>query len=480
MGNWVVSIALFGWIPAVLALFMAFPPRRAVIGAFLLAWLFLPMAGFKLAEGVPVYDKMSATCVGVLLGMVAFDLRRLQTFRPGWIDLPMLVWCLCPIASSLSNDLGVYDGTSAVFGQMVSWGLPYFIGRVYFSDLASLKELAVGLFIGGLIYVPLCLLEIRMSPQLHTWVYGYHQHTFAQTIRMGGWRPTVFMGHGLMVGMWMCMTALIGVWLWYARALPRSICRIPTAWALVALVVTAVLCKSTGAILLLGLGLAGLFAVPVLRTKWVIWALVISGPLYMAVRAGGVWDGMSLVDWTRSLSDEERAGSLLTRVTNENSLSSRALERPWFGWGGWARNFVPNEQGGSDTIPDGMWVITLGVTGGVGLGALVLVLLLPPSLLLARIRVADWSKPVHAPAVVLAVVLVLYQVDCIPNAMGNPVFMVICGGLATTGMSLQRAGMRVVPRLSGKGGLNVAKADRQGRDAAGLEIGVSQIRQPLA
>ena len=36
------------------------------------------------------------------------------------------------------------------------------------------------LLIGGLIYIPFCLFEIKMSPQLHKWVYGYHQHAFDQ------------------------------------------------------------------------------------------------------------------------------------------------------------------------------------------------------------------------------------------------------------------------------------------------------------
>ena len=57
--------------------------------------------------------------------------------------------------------------------------------------------------LGGLIYVPLCLFEVRMSPQLHNMVYGFAQHSFGQTVRGGGWRPMVFMQHGLAVGLFM-------------------------------------------------------------------------------------------------------------------------------------------------------------------------------------------------------------------------------------------------------------------------------------
>jgi hypothetical protein len=136
-----VPIALFGWIPAVLFIFAVLPPRRAVIVAFLFAWLFLPVAAYKLT-GLPEYSKMSATCGGVLLGTLLFDPGRFLTLRPHWADLPMAVWCSVPLASSLSNNLGVYDGLSATLSQTVQWGLPYLIGRLYFSDWAAVRELA--------------------------------------------------------------------------------------------------------------------------------------------------------------------------------------------------------------------------------------------------------------------------------------------------------------------------------------------------
>ncbi len=90
----------------VLVLFAVMPPRRAVIASFVGAWLFLPLVGYAL-PGLPDYTKMSATCYGVLLGMLLFDGARLFQFRPSWIDLPIVVWCLVPLASSISNGLGV-------------------------------------------------------------------------------------------------------------------------------------------------------------------------------------------------------------------------------------------------------------------------------------------------------------------------------------------------------------------------------------
>ena len=208
-----VPIAMFGWIPAVLVLFSLLPPRRAVIAAFLGAWLFLPVAAYPV-QGLPDYDKMFAACTGVLLGVLLFDSTRVSEFRLHWLDLPMIIWCLVPFISSVTNGLGAYDGASAVLKTLVTWGLPYLIGRLYFRTTDDLRELAIGFFIGGLLYVPFCLYEIKMSPQLHRMVYGYHV-SFANSKRFEGWRPAVFMQDGLMVGMWMVTASLAGIWLWF-------------------------------------------------------------------------------------------------------------------------------------------------------------------------------------------------------------------------------------------------------------------------
>jgi len=424
------QLILLGWIPLVVVLFASLPSRRAVIAAFLLAWLFLPMAEYRI-QGLPDYTKMSATCLGVILGTMLFDLPRLLSVRPGWTDLPMAIWCVCPLASSVSNGLGVYDGLSAVLNQFTTWGLPYLIGRLHFTDAASLKELAVGIFVGGLLYVPLCLYEIRMSPQLHTMLYGFHQHSFAQTMRWGGWRPTVFMQHGLMVGMWMCMASLLGLWLWMSGTV-RRVWGVPTGWLLLPLLITAILCKSTGALALLVLGLLSLLTARWLRSPLAVWALLILSPLYMTLRAGGQWSGQSLVTLAERLTGQQRAGSLQYRMHNEDLLAARALQRPLFGWGGWGRARVIDETSGRDiSVTDGLWIIALGNHGVVGLASLTASMLLPGVILCLRRRVGEWSMPAFSPAAVLAVVVTLYMIDGVLNAMINPVFILLAGALGT-------------------------------------------------
>lgn len=244
---------MYGWIAVVLALFSALPARRAAIVSFIGAWLFLPQGAFAL-QGLPDVTRITVTSFSVLLGVLLFDAGRLMQYRPSWVDLPMVIWYACPLASSITNGLGAYDGFSTILQRLATWGAPYLIGRLYFNTLPALRELAIGILIGGLIYVPLCLIEVRFSPQLHRWVYGQRHFDFSQTYRWGGYRPTVFMQHGLMVALWMISATLVAAWLWMSGSLKR-LSSIPISVLFGALLVTSILCKSAGALALMMVGL---------------------------------------------------------------------------------------------------------------------------------------------------------------------------------------------------------------------------------
>jgi hypothetical protein len=421
---------LFVWPILVQFLFVALGPRRAVIAAFVIGWLFLPVGDLEVSVLPGTYSKLSATVYSVLLGLILFDMRRLVSFRPQLVDIPMLVWCVVPIASSLTNGLGVYDGVSLTLSQTVTWGLPYLFGRLYFSDRQGLRELAIGIFVGGLVYVPFCLYEVRMSPQLHSLVYGAHQHSWAQTIRMGGWRPDVFMAHGLMVGMWLCVTTLIGFHLWRTKALVR-LARVPVSLLVLLLGLTAVLAKSTGALALLAIGLGVL-----IMTKWTGWRVgmlvLLACPLaYMGARAGGLWDGAQLLSASEIVTgSEERVGSLGYRLDAEDILIEHARERPFFGWGTWGRNHPARMGiGQPELATDGFWIIAFGQRGLVGLSAVMVVLLLPAYILLRNASGQTWKEPESAPAVALALGLLLFAIDSLFNHMFNPIYVLAAGAM---------------------------------------------------
>jgi hypothetical protein len=425
--NPTASLMLFGWPVAALLLFMVMRPRRAVIATILLAWLFLPIAWYKL-PGLPAYTKMIAAILSALLGVAVFDTRRLLAFRPGWADLPMGLWCISPLFSSLSNDLGIHDGFTSLFYQTFTFGVPYLLGRIYLTDLLGMYELAMGIFLGGLIYMPLCLLEIRLSPQLHTWVYGFHQHVFEQSLRWGGYRPTVFMDHGLMVGMWMSMATVSGFWLWFSGT-TRSLFGISILWFLVPLAITTILCKSFGALVLLMVGIGVLIATRNTASRAFLIALAIAPVLYIALRLPGIWSGGDLTELVSNVAPT-RAASLQFRLENEDRLLERAQLRPLFGWGGWGRARVRDAQGRDISVTDGLWIIALGNTGFFGLASLTGSVLVSLGGLMRRFPARAWRHRYVAPAVAMCVMVLLFFVDCLFNDMKNPAYTLAGGGLA--------------------------------------------------
>jgi hypothetical protein len=433
----VATTALFGWIGVALILFYSFPPRRAALISVLGGWMFLPpVAKFDL-PGV-IYTKWVAVSVSTLLGVLLFDAGRLRSFRPRWIDLPILLWCVvCPFIASIANQLGPYDGFQDAANRTLTLGVLYLLGRIYFHDPKGLQDLAVGLFVSGLVYMPLCLLEIRLSPQLHTWVYGYHQHDFAQTWRLGGWRPVVFLSHGLEVGFWMTAATLSGIWLWRSGVV-RRILGFPVWIWLCPLGVTTMLCKSTGAIVLLAAGTAALMLSRWPGIRIAAFALLAIPILYAATRTSGNWSGDKLVSLVEKLSPD-RAESMGYRFDAENLLARHAMRQPATGWGRWGRNrpgaFDSDVQ---NVATDGLWVITLGTYGVPGLAAMLGVFLIPPALLFWKLRAPLWSNPWCASAAVLAMLLVLFMIDALMNAMMTPVELLAAGGLSRAVLARSR------------------------------------------
>jgi len=432
------------WVVVMLGVFPSFAPHRGVLFVVLSGTLFLPQLREEIALGPLHFNKFHAISYAALFGALLYDSERVLSGRPRWFDTAMLVWCLCPLPSVLTNDpppdgsSSMRDALSQTWAQIVGYGIPYLLGRVYFTERAHLRDLALGMVLAAAVYAPLCLFEARMSPQLHAMVYGFAQHSFAQTVRFGGYRPMVFMPHGLALAMFMTSATLIACWMWWSGALrspagagqeaDRRLERLPLL-----LGPTTVLLKSTGA---LGLGLVG-GAVLALgrRTGSRVWlvALALLPPVYVAVRATGAWSGESLVTAVGEYIGEDRAQSLEFRFVNENALVAKALERPLFGWGGWGRNRVYDDESGKDTtITDGLWIIMLGDRGLVGLIALGGVLLIPVVRFAVLFPPATWSTRSVAPAAACVVVVALWAIDCLPNGLVVPIYIVMAG--AVTGL----------------------------------------------
>ncbi len=426
--NFLVTLAILGFIPVTVMCFQWLGPRRGALAAIFGGWLFLPT--FLSGGPIPLLNtKGMYVPAVVLLVSLLTDAPSWSMFRLHKADIPMLVVCFSPFVSAMTNGLGAYEGASAVLESTMMWGAPYVLGRVYVRDRSALEELGLALVISALVYLPLCLWEIRMSPQLHLKLYGYTTWDFIQAMRSGGFRPAVFMQHGLMAALFMGSATLVAYWLWRTKS-RKGIGSLSMGWISLALGVLMLLFKSSGALVLLIGGMAVLEGTRRLRSHLLILLLVAAPPAYCVARIAG-WSGETLIELSRDLINAERADSLAYRIRMEDMLIGKALQKPAFGWGRWGRALIYGEDGKPLSVTDGHWIIILGNAGYVGLLANGVAMFLPVLLLLRRFPVRHWGSGPLAPAVVLAVMVLLSNADNLFNAMLMPLFPGAAGALTT-------------------------------------------------
>src|SRR5262249_37897180 len=112
------------------------------------------------------------------------------------------------------------------------------------------------LVIAGLVYSLPMLFEVRMSPQLHHWVYGYYPSDFNQYMRDGGFRPMVFMNHPLAAAFFLMTSVVAAAVMWRTKVV---VGRLPPGGVTAYLIGILVLCKSLAALIY------GAISVPLVR-----------------------------------------------------------------------------------------------------------------------------------------------------------------------------------------------------------------------
>lgn len=431
--NTFATFVLLAWPIAMLFLAMVLPVRKVALISIIGGNLFLPPTGIAL-PGFPNYTKLLAAGLGALLVACFFAFPKLVSWRPKLIDLFFLGFLIAPGISSLVNGLGPYDAASVVVNRFLEWGVAYWVGRTLFTDLEGLRDLCTGIIVSALVYAPLCLYEIVMSPQLNRMIYGFRPSSFSMTMRMGGWRPMVFMQHGLALAAWIAAAALVAWILWRAKSI-TSIWGIPMGVIAIGLVVLTIMLRSTGAvILLLGLITAAEF-IQNTRLRPLLLVMLALPMGYIGLRTFG-WDGHQLVQATSFLG-EERAGSLNMRLENDQMIADKAMEQPAFGWGGWGRWRVKDDYGNDITVSDSWWAILLGTTGVFGLTCTYITFvgpLLPLTLHKTRKRIFEGPS---GAAWAIGLGVLLFVLDTLANAMPNTSFMIMSATLISIAAPLR-------------------------------------------
>jgi hypothetical protein len=458
-----VPLAMFGWIFVTIALFNRRTATEAVTIAVIGGFLLLPAISYNL-PGIPSYTKTTSMALGVILGGLFSGASRKYPFRLNLLDVPVLVLCfVSPLATSLLNGLGAYNGFSDLAQACLNWGVFYWAGRKYFSDPASARILARGIALGGLAYVPAVLFEVRMSPQLSNIFYGFFPHSFAQHFRYGGFRPIVFMSHGLMVALWMAVSATVLFWFWRSRQY-RNVGVVPISLASIGLTGAAILCKSGNGWVFTALGLASYIYYARSGSTAAFRLLCLMIPVYMVVRITNLIPIELVQDLASSVFDPERIDSLNWRLLQEDLFGAHSLRRPWFGWGGFGRNWPVDPLTGEHLIQmvDSLWIILFSGSGFVGLGSSYLALGLGPWKVLGfygrlskeHRKEADGSNDPYAMyAVLLCLVVCFFMLDSLLNAMVSPVYILCSGALTTHYLVRKNPELATVPDLPSSTGM---------------------------
>jgi len=375
---------------------------------------------------LPNMNKKTIACAWVLIPALVWARGQLKRASLG--KLPWLLFALLLVVSvgrTFTNLDPIVVGGRVVPPIMAHTALtfmmddfllvfgPFYLGAALYRDRDSLRDFMRTVCLGGMAYVPLVLLEIRFSPQLHNWVYGYYQHSWLQVMRDGAFRPMVFMQHGLAVALFMATCSVLAFGLGRARERLLKLPALPIALFITLLVAAS---HSLGALIFVAtLGPVVWLTSPKtqLRVAALLAALLMFYPM---LRAYDLFPTKELLNIAKSIS-EDRAGSLAFRFTNEDGALARALTRPLFGWGGFERIFVLDEESGeAKGILDGYWLITYCASGVLGFVSRFGLLTWPVWLAFRRIR----RVPLKADQMLIGamgVATAMIAIDLLPNGM---------------------------------------------------------------
>lgn len=448
MPNTFAYIVIFSWPIIALVLTRRLGLSMAVAVAVIGGFLLLPTAT---AVNLPILPKFDKDFSAVLAGLLVFWSKRKTRFpvggatpldtsqpQPGWLPSNIL-FRLCLLAlfggiilTSLTNTaplvygprvlqgMAFYDILNSVQTAIVSL-IPLLLGRKFFASPRDQAVFLTALAVAGILYSFPVLLEVRLSPQLSKWIYGFFPHSFKQHVRGDGFRPLVFMSHGLVLSLFLSLSLLASL---ACSRLDGGRQRLKFLGAAGFLFVTLVLSKSLGALAIAFLFVpVMIFAKPRMQVLFsaAVAAIVLT---YPALRSYGVIPTEQVTAIAETI-DETRARSLNFRLINEDALLAKAAEKPLLGWGGWGRWRVYNAAGEDITVSDGRWVIDFVSGGWVRYIAIFGLLCLPIIVLVFRRSATVVDTASAATALILAANLV----DLLPNAGLTPLSWLLAGSL---------------------------------------------------
>ena len=420
-----VPIVYFGWIPLTIYFFNKKGAVKGTLLSLIGGILFIPIFSYDFP--LITYNKNAVISLSILISFLITNSTRKYPLRFNGVDFFVLMSCVVgPIITSLSNGLGLYDAIFQSLNTTLSWGFFFWMGRRLITNRETLEILKYYILIGTLIYVPLCLVELRFSPQLNRWVYGFYAHSFLQHIRNGGYRPMVFMQHGLMVTLWLASGAIIAFSYW-VEGIYKKIWRIPIPVVFFLIFFTTLFSNSTGSTILMFLGIILYILYRVRRITWPIRIILLFIPLYFYLRLNGIINSNDILQIVSMHFNAERTQSVWFRFYQEDLYTKNMIGHQLFGWGGWNRSApIDPRTGYLLIVRDSMWLGLYSQYGFVGMISVYLFLLYGPFKIISK-----KSRKIVKDAIPIVLILTIFSLDSLLNSMVNVVYLFCAGALIT-------------------------------------------------
>ena len=397
----------------------------------------LPVATALDLPLIPPLDKTSVPNLAALFACQFIVRKRIKLLpNLGLIKWMLLVYIISPFFTALLNfdpiiagplfikGIEYYDALSAVIRQII-FIIPFLLGMNLLHKAGDHEVLIRVLAVAGVLYSFPMLLEIRLSPQLHRLIYGFFPHSFLQQIRNGGFRPVVFLGHGLWVAFFTMTSVAAAAIFWKIRG---TIFGFKAGGVLIYLCVVLFLCKSMASIIYASFIIFVIHFMRPKRQAKIAKFIVIFVIMFPLLRLVDYFPGTEIASVVAEY-NEQRAESLQFRLDNEDMLLTHARERVFFGWGSWGRNRIYDKKTGKDlSTTDGRWIIVIGEYGLIGYIAEFSLLALS---VIRSSKAIQYIKNSRDRVVLAALTLLMAisLVDLLPNSSVTPWTWLLAGAL---------------------------------------------------
>jgi hypothetical protein len=398
-------------------------------------WLFLPPFDWPLGP-VSLRKTELVRWVPLLIGLVAVPRAFL---RWHWLDLPILLYCLCPFLSGVINGLPWANSAWETVKEFSYWWVPFAVGRFLITDENERNAVAWVVIAGAILYLPPTLYEIFYGPNLANWATGQEFGRMLRGADRGGtFRPSVFLSSGFVLTMFYVWAVLLaakktelGMVNWFFPPLQSETISPPfhrCLWQAIltlAFATTVLLCRSLGSIVLMAVGLASQFLLRGRLGGIALALLVLIPPVYIGLRTTGMASTNRIYNVTRKITSETRAGSLRYRLQAEDIVFDSMAGHTVWGYGNWGQW----REGRDAMVLDGFWLFTWTRTGMVCVAAWWAMVAIPV-LLLAVKTYRNGSLITNDMVYPCSLFLGLSLVDSMFNYFGEaPVMM--CVGMVT-------------------------------------------------